>query len=647
MEGISSSSEYGNSSSTMEGISSSSEYGNSSSTMEGISSGSEYGNSSSTVEGNNSSSDAGNSSSLSGNSSSSSVAESSSGNSSSSSIPTAGGNSSESQGTGQFATDVFIDPRDSKEYRYEVLSTNNAVWMRDNLNYSRNNTTGYCYGVDVFGTNPNRDSTSCGSGYGRAYTWSVAMDGTSGSNAQGLCPKGWHIPAHTEWSSNVSRSIFAGNYNLNEAHPPLGWKSRGTQGLYWTSTSNSYFAFTQTTGTAYQMNTSGGASDYFSVRCVANASWDCGSATYNPSSSFCYDNIVYPRCNRNMYNPATTGCCGSSTYTLAERFCVGTTLYSKCSGADYDPSTQGCQDGVIVPKCGNLGYNPETQFCSGTTVYDKCGGLDYTPSTQGCQGTTILPKCGSYLYNPDNQFCSGTTVYDKCGGLDYIPSTQGCQGTTILPKCGSYLYNPNNQFCSGTTIYDKCGGKTYNPDIEKCQDNEVVSAVIFFEDFETGASSRWEVMSGADAVNKWVIGGTNTYYEGSRSAYISSNGSTYGYNQEAPSMSILYRIIVFPSQTTTFSISFRYKGIGETSYDYMDVYLLPADEGFSTPFPTSYRIGSTRYSGTNYTNWTLVNITSLSATTYSGKTYRLVFKWENDNLESNGPPAAIDDVIVK
>ena len=143
--------------------------------------------------------------------------------------------------------DVFTDPRDCKAYRFET-APDGKIWMSENLNYSRNNTLGYCYGVDIDGTNPHQDASGCERGYGRVYEYATAIDGNP---PQGLCPPGWHIPNITEWNSIIhaynSRImsfdfyIYPGNYNTNSEYPPLGWKERDKSGFYWTSSDNAYF----------------------------------------------------------------------------------------------------------------------------------------------------------------------------------------------------------------------------------------------------------------------------------------------------------------------------------------------------------------------------------------------------------------------
>ena len=135
------------------------------------------------------------SSSSAGDASSSSILE---GSSSSTTPPySSGGSSSSAAPLSSSSADtgprqVFKDPRDGREYKYEFAPDGEQAWMSENLNYSKGGTVGWCYGEgEVLGT-AGVNLSGCDSPYGRTYTWEIAMDGNS---SQGLCPDGWHIPS--------------------------------------------------------------------------------------------------------------------------------------------------------------------------------------------------------------------------------------------------------------------------------------------------------------------------------------------------------------------------------------------------------------------------------------------------------------------
>jgi uncharacterized protein (TIGR02145 family) len=86
---------------------------------------------------------------------------------------------------------------------YNTVQIGNQCWLKENLdagtmipgNNSQTNNNiieKFCY---------NNDTTNCKI-FGGLYQWDEAMQyGTSGSNVQGICPAGWHIPDTTEFSA--------------------------------------------------------------------------------------------------------------------------------------------------------------------------------------------------------------------------------------------------------------------------------------------------------------------------------------------------------------------------------------------------------------------------------------------------------------
>ncbi|GBU24421.1 hypothetical protein R83H12_01051 [Fibrobacteria bacterium R8-3-H12] len=188
----------------------------------------------------------------------------------------------------------FIDERDGQCYRYETVAylsgtepmeERTLTIMLDNLNYSRGNTLGYCYGVDIKNdAKPHRYESSCDDGYGRAYEWEVAMDGNS---SQGLCPNGWHIPSVEEmeeggirqyesnygfWWTAAGGAILAGNYDSGKYMPSSkeGWKGRDKEGFWWISNSNKHFIYVQESYKKAGFASVAQIGDLFSVYCIKN-----------------------------------------------------------------------------------------------------------------------------------------------------------------------------------------------------------------------------------------------------------------------------------------------------------------------------------------------------------------------------------------
>lgn len=147
----------------------------------------------------------------------------------------------------------FIACTDANNHHYPVVQIGNQIWMATNLNVglminsttagsqqTNNGTTEkYCY---------NNISDSCNI-YGGLYEWNEMMsyhpsDEAMTGTTQGVCPTGWHIPTHHEWTT-LERAICTSGtcatdfpYNFTT----YGWRGTGEGGklkesctTYWNS----------------------------------------------------------------------------------------------------------------------------------------------------------------------------------------------------------------------------------------------------------------------------------------------------------------------------------------------------------------------------------------------------------------------------
>jgi uncharacterized protein (TIGR02145 family) len=113
---------------------------------------------------------------------------------------------------------------------YNTVLIGDQCWMKENLNTTKdasgNNITRYCY---------DDNTTNCEL-YGGLYTWATVMNGQSSSSSnpsgvKGICPDGWHVPSHHEWTQLEQYICNAlGNSNCETQfpydHSTTGW--RGT-----------------------------------------------------------------------------------------------------------------------------------------------------------------------------------------------------------------------------------------------------------------------------------------------------------------------------------------------------------------------------------------------------------------------------------
>lgn len=100
---------------------------------------------------------------------------------------------------------ALTDTRDGHVYKTVKIGT--KTWMAQNLNYAGAGALAkeqyYNRKIGAYGGITYTDSAVVAFKYGRVYTWSEVMNGSSPnpSGVKGICPTGWHIPSDAEWQS--------------------------------------------------------------------------------------------------------------------------------------------------------------------------------------------------------------------------------------------------------------------------------------------------------------------------------------------------------------------------------------------------------------------------------------------------------------
>lgn len=162
--------------------------------------------------------------------------------------------------------------------------------------------------------------------------------------------------------------------------------------------------------------------------------------------------------------------------------------------------------------------------------------------------------------------------------------------------------------------------------------------------FESGtsfAANGWTVVNGSQT-NQWYVGTAATGYTGNRCAYIGTASTNNTYNVTASSVVHFYRDITFPAGQPNVSLSFSWKAYGESSYDYVRVYLLPT---LTTPVAGALLVTGQLGGDFNLSSsWQTANI-GLPCN-LPGTTMRLVFSWRNDGSVGTNPPGCIDNISL-
>ncbi|HNQ68304.1 MAG TPA: hypothetical protein PKN32_07990, partial [Bacteroidales bacterium] len=164
------------------------------------------------------------------------------------------------------------------------------------------------------------------------------------------------------------------------------------------------------------------------------------------------------------------------------------------------------------------------------------------------------------------------------------------------------------------------------------------ATVVFTEDFES--VDQFTLVQGGQT-NYWV-NGTATKYAGTNSLYITNNGSANQYTNSSSSVSHAYADINFPSGETFITLTFWWKNVGESGYDFLKAFLVPTS---TTPVAgtqlASGQIGIAYVSSGSYTMAFITLDPSVA-----GTTQRLVFSWRNDGSGGSNPPASIDNIEI-
>ncbi|MBR9756639.1 MAG: T9SS sorting signal type C domain-containing protein [Algicola sp.] len=169
-----------------------------------------------------------------------------------------------------------------------------------------------------------------------------------------------------------------------------------------------------------------------------------------------------------------------------------------------------------------------------------------------------------------------------------------------------------------------------------------------FESGSTFAANGWT--NNSTQTNQWVCNtGATAGFSGTNAAYISNNPTStpppHTYTVNSISVSHIYRDVSMPAGESLIQLSFDWICIGESSFDYMRVWLVPTTFTPSSGTQVTTASGRIRIGQTNYnsqSSW--ANETLTIPSTYAGTTFRLVFEWRNDSSVGTNPPAGLDNI---
>ncbi|MGG5601262.1 fibronectin type III domain-containing protein, partial [Myroides sp. C8-3] len=168
----------------------------------------------------------------------------------------------------------------------------------------------------------------------------------------------------------------------------------------------------------------------------------------------------------------------------------------------------------------------------------------------------------------------------------------------------------------------------------------------YFEDFNDNPKFGYV----NDSKNKWVVGQANNI--AGEAMYISKdNGVSNSYEVSGAQVSHIYKDIIFPANATeVYTMSFNWRAVGESTYDYFRVWLVP-----TTYVPVAGVQTTAANSGGVQLGQNIYNLTpaftperiDFDATPYAGQTMRVIFEWRQDGGGGAQPPAAIKNLYIQ
>ncbi len=175
---------------------------------------------------------------------------------------------------------------------------------------------------------------------------------------------------------------------------------------------------------------------------------------------------------------------------------------------------------------------------------------------------------------------------------------------------------------------------------------QVPAQTPYFCDFsDDNENGHWNFQNG-NAKNQWHIGTPTGYTD--NVLYVSNTGTTAAYAHNASSVTWAYRDIAFDENSTAYDLSFNWKANGESTYDYLHVYLgdvtyVEANNSGVLNVPQGLvQLDEVRLN--QQTTWQHFHI-DLNGS-YTGQTKRLYFVWRNDNATGGNPAAVVDSIQI-
>ncbi|MBR4535522.1 MAG: hypothetical protein IKO62_02560 [Bacteroidales bacterium] len=117
--------------------------------------------------------------------------------------------------------------------QYATVKIGSQCWLKENLR-----STHYSNGAEVTNYYHANDDEGNDETYGLLYNWNTTVNGAAASDAnpsgvQGICPTGWHVPSHAEWTQMMNYVKSQSMYHCDADPDKIGKALAATTGWDW------------------------------------------------------------------------------------------------------------------------------------------------------------------------------------------------------------------------------------------------------------------------------------------------------------------------------------------------------------------------------------------------------------------------------
>ncbi|MBA5794049.1 MULTISPECIES: fibronectin type III domain-containing protein, partial [unclassified Flavobacterium] len=216
------------------------------------------------------------------------------------------------------------------------------------------------------------------------------------------------------------------------------------------------------------------------------------------------------------------------------------------------------------------------------------------------------------------------------------------QGTSTTPN----FTVSNLQSNASYNIYvrTKCSATDKSLWVNKSFFVIVPENMPYSQSFET-ATVDW-VLSNGTEVNKWVVG-TAVANSSTKSLYVSNdNGVTNNYTINTASVVHAFKDFNIPTGIEEVALEFDWKGGGESSWDFLTVWLVPTSFNPTTGTRVTASADRVDLFGLLNLKNTFQRAHVIKDITKYTNNFRVVFEWRNDGSGGTMPAIAVDNINV-